>query len=121
MDELEVLRVRDEVLQAMYWMRSEGIGDRPTADELARFLAVPSVTLQAFLERFVADGLLTPSGEGYSLTPAGEEAGKRTFADEMSELTGASHGECDADCWCHSSPDAAASCLEERRGHVHTH
>jgi len=51
----------------------------------------------------------------------GEEAGKRTFADEMSELTGASHGECDADCWCHSSPDAAASCLEERRGHAHTH
>jgi hypothetical protein len=121
MDELEVLRVRDEVLQAMYWMRSEGIGDAPTAEELGRFLAVPVPTLRAFLLRFVDDGLLTPSGEGYGLTLAGEESGKRTFADEMAELTGASHGECDADCWCHSSPDAAASCLEERRGHVHTH
>lgn len=29
MDELEVLRIRDEVLQAMYWMRSEGIDERP--------------------------------------------------------------------------------------------
>ena len=121
MDELEVLRVRDEVLQAMYWMRSEGIGDKPTAEELGRFLAVPAATLAAFLDRFVADGLLVPSGAGYGLTQTGEEAGKRTFADEMSELTGASHGECDADCWCHSSPDAAASCLEERRGHAHSH
>jgi len=120
-DELEVLRVRDEVLQAMYWMRSEGIGDAPSAEELGRFLAVPPATLRAFLDRFVADGLLERRREGYGLTAQGEEAGKRTFADEMADLTGASHGECDADCWCHSSPDAAASCLEERRGHAHTH
>jgi hypothetical protein len=121
MDELEVLRVRDEVLQAMYWMRSEGLADAPTGEELARFLAVPAATLGAYLERFADDGHLERCGGGYRLTAAGEEAGKRTFADEMSELTGASHGECDADCWCHSSPDAAASCLEERRGHAHTH
>ena len=31
MDELEALRVRDEVLQAMYWMRAEGLGDAPSA------------------------------------------------------------------------------------------
>jgi hypothetical protein len=33
MNELEVLRIRDEVLQAMYWMRSEGIADAPSAKE----------------------------------------------------------------------------------------
>ncbi len=121
MDELEVLRVRDEVLQAMYWMRSEGLGDAPTGDELARFLAVPASTLAAFLERFVEDGLLERSGTGYGLSASGEEAGKRTFADEMAELTGATHGQCDDDCWCHDSPEAAADCLQERRGHVHSH
>ena len=121
MDELEVLRVRDEVLQAMYWMRSEGLGDRPGADELARFLAVPAATLTVFLERFVADGLLTEAGGRYGLSGTGEEAGKRTFADEMAELTGSTHGQCDEDCWCQNSPEAAASCLEERRGHVHSH
>ena len=121
MDELEVLRVRDEVLQAMYWMHSEGLGDAPTGEELARFLAMPAPDLAAFLERFVQDGHLDRAGDGYRLSAAGEEAGKRTFADEMSELTGAAHGECDADCWCHDSPEAAASCLEERRGHVHSH
>ena len=122
MDELEVLRVRDEVLQAMYWMRSEGLGDEPSADELARFLAVPAATLAVFLERFVADGLLAAAADGrFRLSATGEEAGKRTFADEMADLTGSTHGQCDEDCWCHNSPEAAASCLEERRGHVHSH
>ncbi len=40
MGELDALRVREEVLQAMYWMRSEGLADEPAAAELARFLAV---------------------------------------------------------------------------------
>ena len=121
MDELEVLRVRDEVLQAMYWMHSEGLGDEPSVEELGRFLAVPAATRGVYLERFVQDGYLEHASAGYRLSSAGEAAGKRTFADEMSELTGAAHGECDADCWCHDSPEAAASCLEERRGHVHSH
>lgn len=120
MDELEVLRVRDEVLQAMYWMRSEGIGDAPTTDELARFLAVPAATLGVFLERFVTDGHLDRVGDGFRLSARGEEEGKRTFADEMAELTGSTHGQCDEDCWCHDSPEAAAACLEERRGHAHS-
>jgi hypothetical protein len=120
MDELEVLRVRDEVLQAMYWMASEGLGDHPTADQLARFLAVPASTLGAYLDRFCADGDIDRVGDGYRLTATGETAGKRTFADEMAELTGATHGECDEDCWCHSSPEAAADCLEERGRHVHS-
>ena len=120
MDELEVLRVRDEVLQAMYWMRSEGLGEAPTAAELARFLAVPPETLTIFLQRFVADGHLETAGDGFRLSASGEETGKRTFADEMSELTGSTHGQCDDDCWCHNSPEAAASCLDERRGQVHS-
>ena len=41
MDELEVMRVRDDVLQAMYWMHSEAISKTPTAKERSGFLAVP--------------------------------------------------------------------------------
>jgi DNA-binding IscR family transcriptional regulator len=118
MDELEVLRVRDEVLQAMYWMHSEGLADTPSAAELARFLAVPAQTLEAYLERFVADGYLDPSEGGYRLTETGEETGKRTFAEEFADLTRPTHGECDEDCWCHEDPEEAARCLEERTGHV---
>ena len=120
MDELDVLRVRDEVLQAMYWMRAEGLAEAPTSAELARFLAVPASTLRPYLDRFAADGLLVATGEGFRLTAEGVEAGKRTFAEEFADLTRPTHGECDDDCWCHDSPEEAARCLEERTGHVHT-
>jgi len=116
MDELEVLRIRDEVLQAMYWMRAEGIADAPAEQELARFLAVPAETLAPYLERFVADGLLERSGAGVALTAQGQEEGKRAFADEFADMTRQGHGECDDDCWCHDSPEEAARCLEERHG-----
>jgi hypothetical protein len=120
MDELEVLRVRDEVLQAMYWMHSEAISEAPTAKELSRFLAVPESVLGIYLDRFVEDDLLEASGETYALSAVGMESGKRTFADEMADLTRPTHGECDADCWCHDSPEAAADCLHERAS-THSH
>ncbi len=118
MDELEVLRIRDEVLQAMYWMRSEGLADAPTAAELASFLAVPAETLSAYLDRFVADRYLVARGGGFRLTGSGEEAGKHSFAEEFADLTRPTHGECDEDCWCHEDPEEAARCLEERVGHA---
>jgi len=114
MSELDALQVRDEVLQAMYWMRAEGIDSAPTAPVLARFLAVPAGTLEAYLERFAREGHLERAGSGFALTQAGEEAGKRTFADEFVDLTRPTHGECDANCWCHDSPESAADCLAER-------
>ena len=117
MDELEALRIRDEVLQAMYWMRSEGLADACSAQELARFLAVPAGVLAPYLERFAADGYLEGTERGYALSAAGVEAGRRTFAEEFADLTRPTHGECDEDCWCHSSPEEAARCLEERAGH----
>ncbi len=121
MDELEVLRIRDEVLQAMYWMHSESISEQPTAQEMSRFLAVPEGVLSAYLDRFVIDGLLDRAeGPRYWLTSRGMEVGKRTFADEMADLTRPTHGECDEDCWCHDSPEAAAECLHKHTGNAHS-
>ncbi len=119
MSELDALRMREEVLQAMYWMRSEGLADAPSGEELARFLAVPLATLAPFLDRFVGEGHLERADDGYRLTAIGEEAGRRTFAEEFADLTRPGHGECADDCWCHSSPDEAARCLDERAHHVH--
>ena len=93
MDELDALKVREEVLQAMYWIRSEGFGDTPGVEELARFLAVPSATLSVYLDRFVEEGYLAREGEGFALTERGAELGKRTFAEEFAGLTGQAHGE----------------------------
>jgi hypothetical protein len=112
--ELDALKIREEVLQAMYWMAGEGLSDAPSADELSRFLAVPPTTLTVYLERFVRDRYLVCEGDGFRMTPKGEELGKRSFAEEFAGLTGPTHGECDEDCWCHESPEEAARCLEER-------
>ena len=120
MDELEALRMRDEVLQAMYWMRSERIADSCSAVQLGRFLAVPADTLAVYLERFADDGLLERMGNGFALSASGEQAGRRAFAEEFADMTKPGHGECDDDCWCHDSPEEAAKCLESRGGaHVH--
>ena len=75
-------------------------------------------SLGRFLVRFTDDGYLVSDGERYWLTASGEELGKRSFADEFADLTRPTHGECDEDCWCHSSPEEAARCLEERT-HAH--
>jgi DNA-binding transcriptional regulator YhcF (GntR family) len=119
MSELEALKIREEVLQAMYWMRSEGLFEAPSLRDLASFLTVPTATLAPYLERFERDGYLEEREDGYVLTTDGEEAGRRSFADEFADLTRPTHGECDEDCWCHESPEEAARCLEERAGHVH--
>ena len=121
MGELDALRVREEVLQAMYWMHAEGLAASPSAAELARFLAVPAGVLSPYLERFADEGYLEPAGDGYRLTALGEETGKRSFAEEFADLTRPGHGECDDDCWCHDSPEEAARCLEERREREHVH
>lgn len=118
MGELESLRVREEVLQAMYWMHAEGLDSTPSAEQLARFLAVPADVLAPYLELFAAEGYLERVGERYRMTPTGEETGKRTFAEEFADLTRPGHGECDEDCWCHDSPEEAARCLEDRAGRV---
>jgi len=120
MDELEALQVRDEVLQAMYWMRAEGLSEGPSSVELSRFIGVSPEMLEVFLARLVSDGDLEQVFGGYALTERGEEHGKRSFADEFADLTRPTHGECDADCWCHDSPEEAAKCLEDRVGHVHS-
>ena len=124
MSELEILKVREEVLQAMYWMRAEGIAEEPSARELSSFLAVPAETLDEYLERFVGEGSLEPTGVGFRLTEEGTELGKRSFADEFSDMTNSGHGDCGADCtFCNNDPNAAASCLESTTGgqHVHQH
>lgn len=119
MSELDALRVREEVLQAMYWMAGEGLAETPDAAQIARFLAVPAATLAPYLERFCLEGYLEPAGEGYRLSERGAEVGKRGFAEEFAGLTSQAHGECDDDCWCHDDPEEAARCLEERVQHVH--
>jgi hypothetical protein len=113
--ELEYLFWRDEILQVMYWMLGEGFGTEVGPNQIKVFLGGDEPQLQAIMDRVAREGFLSAVDGGlYALTPLGKDAGKRAFAMEFEGLTGQAHGECDDDCWCHTSAARAAECAAER-------
>jgi hypothetical protein len=105
---------RSEILQVMYWLRGEGLGEVVDATLLERFLGVQAEVGVGYLDQLVTDGYLETAGGGYVLSDRGLEEGKTEFALSFADLTRPSHGECSADCWCHASIDEALACAAER-------
>ena len=98
----DLLRAQDEILQMMFWMRGEHLGDSVTSEQLNRFLKLEAGELDAALERLVARTLLTAGDGTFRLTERGVEEGKRRFMDEFSTVLGKeSHLACsDPLCGC---------------------
>ncbi len=113
---------RSEILQVMYWLRGEGLGEVVDAELIERFLGVDASVGLSYLARLVDEGYLTRVDGGFKLSPHGVEEGKREFAASFAELTRPAHGDCSADCWCHVSIEEAEACAAERTGHAgHAH
>ncbi len=112
---LQALYWRSEILQVMYWLRGEGLGDVVDAVLIERFLGVAAAVGETYLDRLVDEGYLERAPDGYTLSPTGLEEGAVEFAASFSELTKPAHGECSADCWCHTSIEEAEACAAERR------
>jgi len=112
---LDALYWRDEILQVMYWLQGEGLGEVVTAPELQVFLEGELSTIQFYLEQFCEEGYLTrhpdPAGmlnaTRYSLSGDGRQEGGRRFRDEFEGMQKSGHGECSADCSCHATGDHA--------------
>lgn len=113
-DALRALYWKEEILQVMFWIRGEGFGDDIDLSTLERFLGLDASDGLRYVDRLVDEGYLARAGSRYSLTPVGEEFGKRIFADEFADLTKPTHGECGPDCWCHTSVEEARTCASER-------
>ncbi len=116
---LQALYWRSEILQVMYWIRGEGLGEVADAALIERFLGVEAAIGESYLDRLVEEGYLEHAVGGYTLSSTGLEEGAVEFAASFSELTKPAHGECSADCWCHASIEEAEACAAERRGHTH--
>ena len=116
---LAALYWRSEILQVMYWLRGEGLGDIVDAGTIERFLGVEAQIGVTYLDRLVDEGYLVRDGDFYALSDFGLEQGAREFAEAFADLTRPSHGECSEDCWCHASVDEAEACLAQRAGHSH--
>ena len=113
---LRALYWRSEILQVMYWLRGEGLGEVADAQLLERFLGVEADIGVSYLDRLALDGYLELAPGGYVLSEMGLREGKTEFALSFADLTRPAHGECSADCWCHNSVEEAAACAAERVG-----
>ena len=112
---LRALYWRSEILQVMYWLRGEGLGEVVDAHLLERFLGVDAEVGVGYLDRLVVDGYLDPApGGGYVMSESGLAEGMTEFALSFAELTRPTHGECSADCWCKNSVEEAIACAAER-------
>ena len=114
---LDGLYWRDEILQALYWMRGEGLAEVVTPTTLAAFLAADLVPLRDHLERLADEGFVERTAasaddqrRAYRLSPLGAEEGSRSFHDEFADLTRPTHGECTPDCRCHDTEHAGEPC-----------
>ena len=133
-DALDELYWRAEILQAMFWMRGEGLAGEVGPARLAEFLAAEPTIVADQMRRLVADGYLElgdgrwemGDGEGsspspishlpspaYRLTPLGVAEGGRSFRDEFAGLTRLAHGECGPACWCKDPDHAGDPCPSE--------
>lgn len=111
---LRALYWRSEILQVMFWLRGEGLGEVVDASVLERFLGVEAEVGVGYLNRLVVDGYLERDPGGYVLSRSGLEEGRTEFALSFADLTRPTHGECSADCWCQSSVEEAIACAAER-------
>jgi hypothetical protein len=114
---LAALYWRSEILQVLYWLRGEGLGEEADAALIERFLGVDAAVGVSYLERLVEEGYLERTDAGYRLSGRGLEEGAAEFAASFSELTRPAHGECSPDCWCHVSVEEAEVCAAERHAH----
>ncbi len=111
---LDGLYWRDEILQILYWLRGEGLGDAVIARDLVPFLGTEEAFVQKYLEQLAVAGYaerLPGDQMRYRLTEPGVKEGGRRFADEFAGLTGQAHMECnDPDCVCKTQgPEACES------------
>ena len=114
-DPMAALRCRDDILQAMYWMRGEGFGEETDGQMLQSFLVVDEDLLQEQLGTLAEEGYLEESRGRYRLSELGIKEGGRRFADEFSGLQSTAHGDCGPECpTCKGVPrDSCAHCAPE--------
>ncbi len=109
--EIGDLRSRDEILQVMYWMTGEGLGNEFSVNDLRKFLQSEQTVLARDLELMVSSGLLESRDTRFALTEQGKAEGGRRFADEFESMVKPGHFECDEpDCDCHNPETTGEVC-----------
>lgn len=119
--------LQDEILQLMFWMRGEKLGEVIRIEEINRFLGLDEQQLRDTIQRLVElNNLEYVSGPDrvlqVKLTRQGIEEGKKRFKEEFDGYLGHdSHLVCDdPDCDCHD-PDFEGVCHHLIEEDTHRH
>lgn len=110
------IRRMDEVLELLFWLQGEGLGEDATVPQMARFLTYPEAEVAVLLDRLcergdVEKGPTDPtdgnSPARYRLSAIGKPEAGRRFKETFQELLSQGHGECnDPECDCMDDPAA---------------
>ena len=84
---------QDEILQILFWMRGEGLGEVVTLEEINRFLKIEKSNLNDTVENLVEMGYLKLSTNSENirevqLTEQGKKEGKIRFKEEFENFLG---------------------------------
>ena len=108
---LRALFWKDEILQILYWMNGEGLGEEVPAAQILALLQTNEDNLHYHLAKLVDEGVLESSSTAIEsqtmiklATDSKKEAGRR-FADAFQGYQKAGHGECGPDCEFCYGPD----------------
>jgi hypothetical protein len=114
-EQLRVLYWRSEILQVVYWLHGEGLGDLVDIDLIRTYLGVDtSENLSTYLELLVADGSLVGDGEWYALSARAMAEGEAEMATAFTDLVHPVVSECNDECWCQTSAAEADACARSR-------
>jgi hypothetical protein len=112
---LRALYWRSEILQVVYWLYGEGLGDLVDSELIRQYLGDDGhESLADYLELLVADGSLVHDGDWYALSARGLAEGEARLATAFTDLIRPVVNECDDECWCHTSPGEAEACARAR-------
>jgi hypothetical protein len=119
-EQLRVLYWRSEILQVVYWLHGEGLGDLVDTDLIRTYLGVDapggdtSENLSAYLDVLVQDGSLVRDGEWYALSARALVEGEAQLATAFTDLVHPVVSECNDECWCQTSAAEAEACARSR-------
>ena len=114
-EQLRVLFWRSEILQVVYWLHGEGLGDLVDIDLIRQYLGVDAhENLSSYLDLLVGDGSLVRDGDWYALSERAMAEGEAQLATEFTDSVHPVASECNEECWCQASTAEAEACARSR-------
>ena len=115
-DELEMLKLVDEVFQVCVFLHVYAGLEKFSVDDVAKMVSTDIATVRKCIELLVSRGHIKVEGDHYAVTDEGLVEAEKRFMDEFKFFHGSAHGFCnDPDCECHTGDPASCSIHSSER------